>query len=209
MNQKLIHVSLLGVIPLFIILFTGGIDTVQLTNVYADAGSGTCVNSCTPPTLGVDKRGRQLVDDGFTINGQSFDVDYFSQKIPTQTFKVNEQIQIDLQIYEKGGSGKLAHTSLVISGDERKYVGNPPQALIEWNKDVSGVETVDVQDKFNMIDKVNVIVVEDPDNPNMILMTLQFQVTTPLDKSTISVNMWDQDRTSKNNHFVDALRVVQ
>ena len=58
----------------------------------AVGGGGGCSGDCTPPTLGLDDQGVSFVSGGLTINSESFDVEQYSQTIPTQIFKTDEKM---------------------------------------------------------------------------------------------------------------------
>ena len=65
----------------------------------AALGKNQCKTECQPPSLGLDlKESRRYVNDGFGINGQFYDVDYFSQTIPTQNFTVGDTVNVRLTI---------------------------------------------------------------------------------------------------------------
>jgi hypothetical protein len=48
--------------------------------------------------LGQDNSGRDYVKEGFSINGNSFEVTHFKQEIQTQTIKTGESVEIVLKI---------------------------------------------------------------------------------------------------------------
>jgi len=70
---------------------------IFMDNAYAQSvgspiasGGGGCSGDCTPPTLGIDKQGFRNVENGFTINGNSYNVAHYHQTIPTQTFTITD-----------------------------------------------------------------------------------------------------------------------
>ena len=53
-------------------------------------GGGGCIGECEPPTLGVDEQGVIRVENGLVINSKSFNVNQFSQNIPTQLLETGK-----------------------------------------------------------------------------------------------------------------------
>src|SRR3989344_3883682 len=127
-----------AIIPIFVIALTIGFTiTPSAFDVYADSEGYSGVG--LRPTLGIDNRGYTLIEDGLTINGQTFKAEYFSQTIQTQTVKANQPIDITLHLFVKGGLNNLAHVSFVANnGEESKH--------IQWNQDFKGTQTVSVSD---------------------------------------------------------------
>jgi len=68
-------------------------------------GGGSCGVDCTEPTLGVNSDGTRLVDNGFSYNGQSIDVDYYFTPYPLVTVNVGKQNVAEFKIYENRGVG--------------------------------------------------------------------------------------------------------
>jgi hypothetical protein len=81
-------------IPLIVLLVAFLVTVFFINDQIAFGGlsSKQCDTECQPPTLGLNLESRRYVSDGFGINGQFFDVEYFSQKIPTQNFTVGELV---------------------------------------------------------------------------------------------------------------------
>ena len=79
----------------FVLFFLLIISTTVIPPAFTShdsGGSGGCSGDCNSPTLGQDNTGRTYVHDGFAINGNSYDVEYFKQYIPTETVKINENL---------------------------------------------------------------------------------------------------------------------
>ena len=179
----------LGIIPLFMIMLS-----ISYTG-EADASS-SCSDDCLPPTLGLLET-RQIVKDGFTINGQTFDVKYFSQTIPAQSFDRGEQISITLLIHESSGIDNLEHVELAmdVSGADSRS----DKVSVAWNKKFDGTLTVDVLDYNNIFQDVKVqsIAVDDYQTS----MTFLLDHDRPIEINELKVTMWDYQRNGWNNFF--------
>lgn len=187
-------------IPIFLIALTIGFTITPMTfDVYAaNPGGNSGVGSTL--TLGTDIRGNTLIEDGLTINGQSYMVEYWAQTIPTQTFIVNQQIDVTLHYHLNGGLDKLANVALRIEdGEETKQ--------IRWNQDYKGIQTLSVSDK-EFFKNVIVSAWEDPNNHSAAFLNLKFQISENIEKSTLRIASWNSAMESWTNTFYDAIKVI-
>lgn len=178
--------------------------------VFADhppeGGSG-CGGDCTPPTLGKDSSGKVHVTGGFTINGQTFDAEYFEQTITTQTILENEPVEIILKVFENGGPQNLKHVGIVIGNEYvfDSYIWRHlPNAEIRWEQEFDGVQSIQVENSENLITDVNV---EAKTVGTITTLKFQFTPTMTFDTSHIMVKMWDQNRNPWVNNFHNALEI--
>ncbi len=176
---------------------------------FGGLSSKQCDTECQPPTLGLNLESRRYVSDGFGINGQFFDVDSFSQKIPTQNFTVGELVDISLKIYENSGAKYLEHVALSIIMEEPKridgYVVGNNESIISWNQKFDGTQSVDLVDPYDLIDYFEV---KSSIKNNTTILNFMFNVTEPIDSKDIRVKMWDYRRNSWNNYFYEAITMV-
>ncbi len=166
-------------------------------DVFADnqGYSGTGLR----PSLGIDNRGHTLIEDGLTINGQTFMAEYFSQTIQTQTVKTNQPIDITLHYFVKGGLNHLAHTTLsIVNGEESKN--------IEWNQDFKGTQTISVSDN-EFFKNVMVKSLADPNNPSAAFLKFKFQISEKTETSSLKIVTWNSDIEAWTNYFYDAIKV--
>jgi len=186
-----------ALIPIFVIALATGFTIIPSTFVYADSEGYSGVG--LRPTLGIDNRGYTLIEDGLTINGQTFMAEYFSQTIQTQTVKTNQPIDITLHYFVKGGLNSLAHTALSIdNGEESRF--------IEWNQDFKGTQTVSVSDN-EFFKNVMVKSRADPNNPNAAFLNFKFQISEKTETSKLKIVTWNSAREAWTNYFYDAIKV--
>ncbi len=177
----------------------------------AALGKNPCKTECQPPSLGLNlEESRRYVNDGFGINGQFYDVDYFSQTIPTQNFTVGDTVNVRLTIFENSGHQYLEYVGLSIVVDEPFIRGGmiveEYKSTIAWIKKFDGTKSIDVDDSYDLID---VISVTDSVENNRTILDYEFIVTNPIESKTITVKMWDYKRNVWNNHFYEAITVIE
>ena len=192
---------------MFSILLIPSIGLSFAEHGHDEGGSGGCSGDCTPPTLGVDSSGKVFVENGFTINGKTYDVGHFEQTIPTQTVKTGEPVEIILKIFENSGPQYLKHVELVLGNEHvfDSYVWRQmPTANIIWQQTFDGIESIEINDPENLITDVNV---EAEIDGTFTILKFQFTPTTTFDTSHMMVKTWDQNRSYWLNNFYDALEI--
>ena len=171
----------------------------------------SCKIECQPPSLGLDlEKLRRHVSEGFGINDQFFDVEYFSQTIPTQNFTVGDTVNVRLEIFENTGYQYLRYVGLSIIVDEPLIRGGMQveeyKSTIAWIKKFDGVKSIDVDDAYDLFDIINVT---DSVENNRTILNYEFRVTNPIESKTMVVKMWDKNRNVWNNHFYEAITVIE
>ena len=151
----------------------------------------------SPPTLGV-LEGRQIIKDGLIINGQTFDVESFSQTIPAQSFDGDKQISITLLIHENSGIGGLEYVELALDVSGADSGSSRVSAV--WNQKSDGTQTVEVID-YQTIFQVVKVQPKAVDDFNMSI-TFLFEHDGPVEIRELKVTMWDSQRNVWNNYFV-------
>lgn len=196
------------IITIVFVLLTG---LINFEGAYASTNSGPCSVECQPPSLGLDlKESRRYVSDGFGMNGQFFDVEYFSQTIPTQNFTVGDVVNIRLTIFENNGYQYLRYVGLSIVVDEPIIRGGilveEFESTIAWKQKFDGTKSIDLDDSYDLL---NVINVTDSVENNRTIIDYAFSITQPIESKTIKVMMWDSNGNVWNNHFFEAVTVIE
>ena len=201
---------------LFQLTITAVLLSVSLLSVNAFADVA-CRRDCEPPTLGVTYEGDRVIENGFTINGQPFNVDELSQTLPTTKVRTGELVKIQLKVFENSGTPFLRDTSLSI-GNYKDDVNGNPLATISFKQNFVGLLRHDTSQDSD-VSKTSVI-----DDPNGLLkditvkateidtyrmvIDISFKVTKLLDTSDIAVQTTDAKRGNKSNVFYDAIKVT-
>lgn len=168
------------------------------------SGGGGC-SDCFAPTLGLDKNGViRLVDDGLTINGNSFNVELYFQDIPTQVLYTDETVEIILKILEDRGPGNIEFVTLsfinydVVGG----VVSDDIKSSITWTRD-SGIL---VNDKIQMLQNVHADLT--PNTDDTASAVFSFQITKEIDLlPAMKIQVSDAQKNVWNNYFENAISV--
>jgi len=179
--------------------------------VTTTSGGGSGCTDCTSPTLGVLDNGKRIVDDGFSYNGKSVDVEYYFTPYPLVTVKVGKQNVAEFKIYENLGVDNIRHFELAFGLASGESIGMS-NAVINWDKTFDGIETVTIDDPENVLDKVKVSTSEGYCNDGMQTKCLIVKVVhtfrAPLDFDILGTNVWDAKRNTWNNYFNHGIEVV-
>ena len=174
---------------------------------HGSPGGGGCSGDCYPPTLGLDDRGNVRVDKGLTINSQEFDVEFYGQTLPTQTFKTGEKTTILLKIYENTSPEFLSHIELHFNTYDKVLEGTTIEessVSIVWD-DTGGDEVYGVYGDESMIKNVDI---HHEIQDNLAFVTFEFEWVGTMQKSTLMTKIWDEKRNSVQNYFYDASEVI-
>ena len=120
-----------------------------------DNGGGGCDKECQPPTLGLDKNNRRLVENGFSYNGRSVNSELFYTPYPLIKTTTGVYNIAKLKIYEDSGPDKISHVELNFGLAKGETI-NERRASIIWDKHFDGTEFVSVNSPTNAIDSVKI-----------------------------------------------------
>jgi len=174
-------------------------------------GGGGCKGDCTPPTLGVDKRGTRLVSNGFTYNEHAVDVERFFTPYPLITANIGEENKAEFKIYENQGVDNIKHFSLAF-GLATGHIISESKAMIELAIDFDGTETVTVTDPENVLDNVRVqtstVSCGDDIRVDCLGITVYHTFRAPLDFNIVATDVWDFKRNAWQNYFNHGINVI-
>jgi len=156
------------------------------------------------PTLGSDRYGNNYVDNGFTFNDFTADVENFKTHMPLQTLNVGELNTAVLKIYDNRGAGKIEHVELAFGLNNKQHVSESSNT-ITWEQNFKGTQSIIMKDPDNMLMDVNALGEADG---KIMKITFNFAFKESMEKSRIGVIVWDQDRHSKTFYFNDGIEVV-
>ena len=155
------------------------------------------------PFFGTDSFGNRYIDNGFTFNDFTTDVEDFKTHMPLQTIQVGESNTAILKIYNHNGISTLEHVELVF-GFGQKQSDDQSNSII-WEQNFKGEQSVTEKDPDNMLMDVNAVGEADD---KVMSITFTFAFREPMEKSKIGVVVWDQDRNSRTAYFNDGIEVV-
>ena len=171
----------------------------------SSGGGGGCAGSCIPPTLGVNSDNELRVTGGLSINYMPFDVEFYTQNIPTQTLSKGEQAVVIVKIFDSEGPTTLEHVELHFSPYDEFSSGTFVEkslATLVWDgKD--GDEVIGVHDDKNILQNISI---DAKDERNLKIISFKFEPVTDFEKMSLMTVVWDKDKNSAKNYFIDAIK---
>ena len=173
-------------------------------------GGGGCSGDCTNPTLGVNDQGRRLVDNGFSYNGNPIDVEHFFTPYPLITVDVGVPNLAEFKIYDNSGADKVWHFELAFGLGNGESI-DKNQAMIIWDKTWDGIETTELDDPDNVLDKVRVttseVLCQEDSNQMCLLVEVYHIFRAPLEFNILGTNVWDAKRNAMQNYYNHGIEV--
>ncbi len=188
------------------------INDQAVANGQGSLGSGTnCSADCMPPTLGVTKTGKMLVENGFSYNGNPVNVNSFYTPYPLITVDVGRENVATFKIYEDRGPQSVSHFALAFGIGHGKIFSDS-KAIIEWDKSWNGQETLNVIDPENSLDNVKVNTFAGPCKNDFfgkdcLIINVYHTFRQPLDFNIVGTYFWDAKLNAANNYFNDGIQV--
>ena len=172
---------------------------------------GGCSGDCEEPTLGVNSIGTRLVDNGFTYNGKSIDVERYFTPYPLVTVQTGKQNVAEFKIYENGGPDKISHFELAFGLANDQSIGMS-KAVINWDKSFDGTETVTLVDPENVLENIQITTLEDScseeSQQKCLLVKIKHTFRAPLDFNILGTNVWDIKRNAWQNYYNHGIEIV-
>jgi len=183
-------------------------------------GGGSCAD-CTPPTLGMNLQYNRVVDNGFSYNGNSVQVEKWYTPFPLINATVGETNTVEIIVYENQGISNMKVVQFGLGVTEIGQPINNVEVLIEvWletfgtNTDIA-VEKIIINDKDNLIENSTVVAVvdvvkctTDSQNEACIKVTLQYSYREPTINNVMLVNVRDKPRNAQNFYFNEGIQVI-
>ncbi len=201
-------------------LISIGGDTATLSGDFgviaapAASGGGGSVpqGGVSKPTMGVNKYGHVLVEDGFSYNNNPVDVALLKTDFPLVTTIVGEENVIELKIYSKRGPDNIRHVAVGFGLAKGKIFGES-NVVIEWDKSWDGKKTLNIIDPENYLaDNVSVVshkgkCKESSYDEKCLTVKIFHTFRKPLEYKIIGMSMWDDKRSSSQSYFNDGVKI--
>lgn len=180
--------------------------------VTSTSSNGSGCSDCEAPTLGLNSESKRIVENGFTYNGKSADVERFFTPYPLITATVGKQNTAVFKIYENMGPENVKHFAFAFGLDKSDIISNS-KAMIELDIDHEGTETVTVTDPENALDNIKVSTnigncIEGEPNTQCLIVTINHMFRTPLDFNMVATDVWDMKRNSWQNYYNHGIEVI-
>ena len=190
---------------------------------FGGNGSG-CDGDCSPPTMGIDRRGIKQVDNGFSYNDNFINVEQFHTPYPLITTQTGQSNTITAKVYENRGPHNI---KLVQFGLGIPEVGSPlndAEVIVEvWlESNLSDVDTPPsvqellIRDSANLIESDSVLadtkltecINGSADTDGCLEVSLHYVYReAPMYNVVLAMPM-DLARNSEHNYFNDGITVA-
>ena len=179
--------------------------------VTGNPGGGACNGDCIPPTLGVDRNGDRVVENGFTYNGKPIDVERYFTPYPLITVQVGVPNKAVFKIYEGGEPGDVRHFELAFGLANGARIDTANAAII-WDKTFGGMETVTLIDPENVLENVSVKTSSGSCTTKStqelcLIVTVDHTFRAPLDFNMVGSIVWDENRNGWQNYYNEGIAV--
>jgi len=178
--------------------------------LFVAVTGGGCDN-CEAPTLGISSNAKRLVDNGFSYNGKSVDVERYFTPYPLVTVKVGKQNVAEFKIYDDKGPDRVSHFELAFGLASGESIGMS-KAVINWDKSFDGIETITLDDPENVLDNIKVTTFEgycsDDSSQKCLIVKVVHTFRAPLDFNILGTNVWDFKRNAWQNYYNHGIEVV-
>jgi len=182
--------------------------------------NGGCAD-CTPPTLGLDKNFKRVVDDGFVYNGISTQVEKWHTPYPLINATVGEMNLVEIIIFENNGINNMKLVQFGLGAEGIGVPLNDLEVLIEVHLITNGTNTginvdeIVINDKDNLIDNDTVSAVsyavqcqDDDTTQNCVKVDLNYSYRESTINHIMVINVMDKPRNSQNFYFNDGVQVL-
>ena len=183
--------------------------------VDAPIKRGGSSGDTTPSTLGLSN-GVRMVEDGFSFNGKSVNVEDYHTEFPLTSVLVGFSNTVEMKIYENGGLSKINRVQF---GLGVKETGTPLSqseviVLINLHHNGTSVESIGYEGntKLLVLNKTNVDLSIVPCKANSFAECLLASLTYTYREgplyNTLVVNTMDDRRNTWNYYFNDGVKVI-
>jgi len=173
-------------------------------------GSG-CDGDCWAPTLGVNEKNGRVVENGFTYNGNTINVERYFTPYPLITVDVGKQNYAVFKIYDNLGPDNVRHFDLAFGLATGQVMGTS-NVIISWDKSFAGIETISIVDPRNTLDNVRVFTSEgkcraDSAGNDCLIVTVYHTFRESLDFDMVGTNVWDYKRNAWQNFYNHGIHI--
>ena len=182
----------------------------------AGPSENRCGDKCIAPTLGIldNDLSKKMVDDGFTYNGYSVDVQPFYTPFPLLGVNIGQENVATLKIYDTRGPHTIKHIGLAFDMKYDQFFSQS-NVKIELDRNLDGTFTASVYDPANILDDDTISFTtdivkckEDSSNNECLEVSIYHSFRTPLDNYRFATNVWDNERNVIENHYNHGIKPI-
>ena len=171
-------------------------------------------NSNFPPTLGVNKDGKRLVESGFSYNGNFINAEYYHTAYPLITTNIGDKNIVEIIVYDDRGLDNIQWVQLFLGVEK---VGKPTNLsevigqLILSNGEFKEFNIIDKQNLIQNFDVASIEPVKCKANSNSkecLKITFEYEYREAPLYNVIAVSLMDNQRNSWTYFFNDGVEVI-
>ncbi len=196
-------------------------STLDIIVVDQVKSSGGGCNDCTPPTLGLDKNMKRIVDYGFSYNDNITQVEYWHTPFPLINATVGDTNLVEIIIYENGGINNMERVQFGLGAEDIGQSLSTLEVLVDVELETFGtledieVKEITITDKNNLIDNDTVSAsayVVKCQNDSLVESCVKIDLEYSYREATFNhimvVNAEDKKHNSQNFWFNDGVQVL-
>lgn len=182
-------------------------------------GNGGCAD-CAHPTLGVNDRAFRQVEDGFSYNGVTVDVDRSHTEFPLINATVGHKNLITVKIYENSSPTYLERVQfgLGVPLDGSPLDDAEVILIVNFSHNSTAglfIEDIEIVDSQDLIENDSVAAdfsivkcMESSNNESCVKLNLEYSYREATLYNVVIVNTMDFYRNSWNHYFNDGVQVL-
>lgn len=151
-----------------------------------------------PPTNAAHGSTPITYQDGLTINGNTYNISKYVQKIPTATLYIGAPAKIKVKLWEDGGIYKIQGLAMFLN----LYGANPSSSKSNTWVQYSKTNGLTVHDPNNMLGPVSAIVKHDK---TFWYVTFQFTPSKQMNTSWMILTAWDNQLSTSTAKISNAV----
>lgn len=166
-----------------------------------------------PPTLGVDKDGKRLVDNGFGCNGNMVNADIYHTEYPLITTNTGTKINCELIIYDNGGVNNLKWVQVFLGVKEVGQANSKSEVGAQIILSNTELQEINITDSQNLIQNFNVTNIDvvkcksDSNNDSCLKIIYQYEYRESPLYNIVAIDLMDNKKSSWTYTFNDGIGV--
>jgi len=192
-------------------IFSSGSEKGDDNNDNKKKRGGGCSGDCTPPTFGKNTQYKQVVQNGFSFNGNATDVTSYHTEYPLITVNTNQTNNVTVKAYENNGPNKIKWIQFGLGMPEVGSPLNDAQTLVTIYLKGGEVENIETREKYPLVDVSNVttsIVACGYTTSDCLEVSMDYIYRDQPKYNVMAINAMDVSRNSVVSFLNDGILVV-
>jgi hypothetical protein len=181
-----------------------------LIEVVTSKSGGGCSGDCTPPTFGKDKYGRQIVEGGFSFDGNNTDVTEYWTPYKEITANTNTTHNFTFKAYENNGNNNIKWFQFGIVPEVGTPLNDAEVLATIYTKN-SQIEKIVETDKNNLWDIIDATLYSEDCgyvSSDCLELSLDVIFREELQNKVIVIQVMDNSRNTDTKFLNDGINTV-